>query len=116
MHSAAFALFVDSPAGGGPSQTGHRVIPLPFPATNVRLSLAFDDFGGPPVAAQAIAHIRIIDTSGAVTRTLSPFAVPRGRSALIAILPGEVAASIRTDAITGPPVTLPAVTALVEFD
>jgi hypothetical protein len=118
MHSTAFALFVDSPAGGGPNQTGRRVIPLPFPATNVRLSLAFDDFGGPPVqpaAPQAIAHIRIIGINGAVTRTFSPFSVPIGRSALIAILPGEVAASIHTDPIAGPPATLPAVTALVEF-
>jgi hypothetical protein len=115
MRSGAFALFVDQPAGAGPGQSGRRVIPLPFPATNVRLSLAFDDFGGTPPVASAVAHIRIIGTSGAVTRTFSPFDVPRGRSALIAIFPGEVAASIHTDPI-GSPATLPAVTALVEFD
>jgi hypothetical protein len=96
---AAFALLVDAPAGGGP---------LAFHGTNVRLSLAFDDFGGP--VNNAVAHIRIIDTTGTVTRTLTP----TRRSPVIGIFPGEVAASVATDPIAGP--ALPAVTALVEFD
>ncbi len=117
MHSRAFALFIDPPAGSGPGQSGHRVVPLPFPATNVRLSLAFDDFGGVPVAAtHAVAHVRILDTTGAITRTFSPLDVPIGRSAIIAIHPGEVAASVRTDPIGAAPGSLPAVTAFVEFD
>jgi hypothetical protein len=85
---------------GGPAQKGHRVIPLPFPATNVRLSLAFDDFGG--LVNHAVAHIRIVDTTGTVTRTFTPFNVPTGRSPVIGIFPGEVAASVATDPIAGP--------------
>ena len=115
MHSRAFALFIDQPAGSGPGQSGHRVVPLPSPSANVRLSFAFDDFGAASPVANAVAHIRLIDTTGTVTRTLSPFNVPRGRSASIDINPGEVAASVSTDPI-GTPSSLPAVTALVEFD
>jgi hypothetical protein len=115
MASGAYALFIDSPAGSGPSGVGKRTVPLPplkvgaVKFTDVWLSLAYDDFGqGEP---QATAHVHIIfdDPSMNVTNT---FQIPIGRTAIAHIGGPALAASVRTEPVNG---HLPAVTALVEY-
>ncbi|MGH8896096.1 MAG: hypothetical protein ACRDZ4_03515 [Egibacteraceae bacterium] len=113
MSDGAFALFIDQSAGQGGGREGRRVIPLPL-ADKVRLSLAFDDFGGPPAANTATARVRIIDDNGNV-RSDSTVTIQRGRSTFIALQRDDRAVSVHTFPI-GPPETLAAVTALVEFE
>ncbi|MGH8901706.1 MAG: hypothetical protein ACRDYA_08475 [Egibacteraceae bacterium] len=114
MSDGAFALFIDQSAGQGGGREGRRVIPIPR-ADEVRLSLAFDDFGGPPAANTATARVRIIDNNGNVRddRTVT---IRRGRSTFITLQSDDRAVSVHTFPIAGPPETLAAVTALVEFE
>ena len=73
MSSGAFSLFIDQPAGGGPTGAQQRVVPIPPPAesgavkfTTVAFSLAYDTFGQANAPATIPAIVRVLHGSGAV--------------------------------------------------
>ena len=115
MGSGAYSVFIDSPAGSGPSGTGKRTVPLPplnvgaVKFSDVWLSLAYDDFG--QGESTATAHVRII-SDGPIVTLDKTFTIPIGRTAVAHISGPALAASIKTDPVNG---HLPAVTALVEY-
>ena len=118
MGSGAYAVFIDSPAGGGPSGgVGKRVVPLPPPGNSggvkfslVVLSLAYDDFGsGHPTVN---ATVRILRGGGAASQTINA-TIPVGRTPVATLHPNDQAASVETQPVV--PGQLPAVTALVEY-
>jgi hypothetical protein len=118
MGSGAYSVFIDSPAGGGPSGgVGRRVVPLPPPGNSggvefstVVLSLAYDDFGQGPATANA--HVRILRGGGQLPKVFD-VNVPVGRNPIATLQPNDQAASITTKPVGQG--QLPAVTALVEY-
>jgi hypothetical protein len=118
MGSGAYSVFIDSPAGGGPSGgVGKRVVPLPPPGnsggvkfTTVVLSLAYDDFGQGPATVRA--HVRILRGGGQSPRVFD-VDVPVGRTPVATLQPNDQAASITTQPVGQS--QLAAVTALVEY-
>jgi hypothetical protein len=117
MSSGAYALFVDQPAGGGPTGAIQRVIPLiavgnqgEISFDHGRLSLAYDNFGTGSATVDVLA--RVITHNGTV-RLNTTFSIPVGRTHITDIQQGDVAASLT---VTGPAGARPALTALVTFD
>lgn len=119
MSSGAYALFVDQPAGGGPSATIQRVIPL-VPVANQGaisfndgwLSLAYDNFGSGPATIDVSVRVLNPGYSGGIRLNLSD-TIPVGRKVITQLVSGDHAASLT---VTGPTGARPALTALVEFN
>jgi hypothetical protein len=119
MSSGAYALFVDQPAGGGPSATIQRVIPLvpvshqgAISFNNGWLSLAYDNFGSGPTTVDVSVRVLNPGSPGGI-RLTETVSIPVGRTAITQIMSGDHAASLT---VTGPTGARPALTALVEFD
>jgi hypothetical protein len=115
--AGAFSVFIDSPAGGGPSHTGRRVVPLPPPEFSggikfnlVALSLAYDDFGQGPATIDV--DVRILQGGGGVQQVNA--SIPVGRTVVANLHVNDQAVSVVTNA-DGTIGHLPAVTALVEY-
>jgi len=123
MGSGAYSVFIDAPPGTAGSTTGRRVVPLPptdnsggVKFTDVYLSLAYDDFGGPQTSP-ATVEIRILKAGGQV-QTIHSQNLIVGRTVVHHVQVGDLAAGIITTAAavpSGQPQRVPAVTALVEY-
>jgi hypothetical protein len=115
--AGAFSVVIDSPAGGGPSVSGRRVVPLPPPEFSggvkfnlVVLSLAYDDLGQGPATVDV--NVRILRGGGGVQVVNT--SIPVGRTPVATAHVNDQAASVVTNA-GGKINHLPAVTALVEY-